>query len=71
MKLPKCLGHYDYGWEAPEFDCDYPLSGEIDCSYCLCNYYKLGGLVHPATGKTIPKIIAFILYGSIEKEGKV
>lgn len=45
--LLKCKGFYDeYNGD---YDCKYPLNGEITCDECLVNY----GLYDPSTGKRI------------------
>jgi len=52
LVIPKCLG-YECGnpFDGYDYDCEYPLAGEISCEDCICNFYKCGGTRSPITGK--------------------
>jgi hypothetical protein len=65
IKLPVCKGHsiQDYYGDY-DFWCDY---GEEtipeDCDNCICRWKQWGGRINPKTGRKIPWLIAFLLYG--------
>lgn len=64
MRLPSCSGYQSWTGGGYEFDCE-AVHGQ-GCDHCLCCYKSCGGLWHPETGKKIPRIVAFVLYGSVK-----
>jgi hypothetical protein len=66
LKLPVCEGHSEYdAWNGDyDFWCDYGEETIPDeCDDCLCGWKESGGRVNPKTGRKIPWLIAFLLYG--------
>ncbi len=44
-KHPECKGHWVYGAEETEFECDYDGAIDITCDECLFGPYE--GLIDP------------------------
>ena len=60
--IPPCKGYKYWTDCGYEYDCE--SEHDETCDYCLAAYHETEGLWNPETGKKVPRIIAWLLYGT-------